>query len=121
MDSCDLKKTFGELAAKLPTVIDGEDTYTFTPENLPVPSSLMETEKLYIKKGLHNYNDIFQIDKLAIYAQKETLRNLGLLILATVFHPQPSEVIVKLSHAESDILNLIITFEHPDLDKLYGH
>lgn len=120
MAKCDLKRIFGDLAVQLPISSDGNESYTFTPENLPVPPSLIETEKLYIKKYLHVYNDIFQIDKLCFDAQKETYRNLGLLILAVVFHPQPSEVIVKLNHAESDILNLIIEYEHPDLEKLYG-
>ncbi len=120
MSKCGLEDVFRDLAAQLPLIIDGDDSYTFTSQNLPVPPSLMETEKLYIKKSLHIYNDIFQIDKLYFYAKKETHRNLGLLILAAVFHPQPSEVIVKLNHSESDILNLVIEFEHPDLDKLYG-
>lgn len=119
MDKCDLEKIFGDLGARLPTSIDGNDSYTFTSENLPLPPSQMETQKLYIKKSLHCYNDIFQIDKLYFNAQKETYRNLGLLILAAVFHPEPSEIIVKLNHAESDILNLIVEYKHFYLDKIY--
>lgn len=133
MNKCDLEKIFGDLATRLPVFTDGGDftvwlqkpvgeneSYTFTSESLPVPPSQIETQNLYITKGSHVYHPAFKIDSIGFNARKETYRYLGLLILAAIFHPQPSEIIVKLNHPESDILNLIIQYKHIDLVTLYS-
>ena len=119
MNNCDLENIFGDLAARLPVSSDGNESFTFTSESLPVSPSQMETQNLYIKKGSHIYHPSFKIDSIGFNARKETYRYLGLLILAAVFHPQPSEILVKLNHAESDILNLIIEYKHFDLVNTY--
>lgn len=120
MNKCGLENIFGDLAARLPLSSDGNESFTFTFETLPVPPSQIETQNLYIKKGSHIYHPSFKIDSIGFNARKETYRYLGLLILAAVFNPQPSEIIVKLTHAESDILNLIIEYKHFDLVSLYS-
>ena len=113
-NKCDLENVFGELAARLPLSTDGSESFTFTSESLPVPPSQIETQKLYINKSTHTYNDSYKFDLLYFNAHKEIYRNLGLLILSAIFHPQPPEILVKLNHSESEISNLIIEYKHFD-------
>lgn len=120
MDKCDLEKIYGDLATQLPISTDGNESFIFTPENLPIPPSQVETQNLYIKKGSHIYHPSFKIDSIGFNAHKETYRYLGLLILSAVFHPQPSEIFIKLNHPESEISNLIIEYAHLTLDNLYN-
>lgn len=120
MSKCDLESIFFDLAKKLPINSDGEKSFIFTSENLPIPDSLIETTKLYVKKGEHVYAPSFRADSITFYARKETYRYLGLLILSIVFHPEPSEICIKINHTESDVSNLIVEFEHPSLDQLYS-
>ncbi len=119
MNKCGSENIFGDLSTRLPASSNGNESFTFTTETLPVPPSQIETQNLYINKGSHIYHPAFKIDSIGFNARKETYRYLGLLILAAVFHPRPSEITIKLSHAESDILNLIIEYKHFDLVNLY--
>ncbi len=119
MNKCGLESIFGDLAARLPLSTDGNESLAFTSESLPIPPSQIETQNLYIKKSTHTYNDSYKFDLLYFNAHKETYRNLGLLILSAIFHPQPSEILVRLNHLESEISNLIIEYKHFNLDDLY--
>ncbi len=112
MSNCDLEKIFGGLAEQLPLATNGNESFTFTIENLPVLPSVLETQNLYIKRSQCTYNDSCRYDSVHLNAHKETYRFLGLLILSAVFHPQSSNVLVKLNHPESDITNLAIEFPH---------
>ena len=118
MNKCGLETVFGDLAARLPLSSDGNESFTFTSETLPAPPSQIETPNLYITKSAHSYNDLYKFDLLYFNAQKETYRFLGLLILSAIFHPQPSEILIKFNHPESEIFNLIIEYAHMNLDKL---
>ena len=103
-----MENIFSSLAERLPISTDGNESFTFTTENLPILPSTLETRNLYIKRSQHTYNDSCRYDLLHFNAHKETYRFLGLLILSAVFHPQPSSILVKLNHPESDIKNLLI-------------
>jgi hypothetical protein len=118
MNNCDLESIFSSLAKQLPLNTDGNESFTFSFESLPVPPEEVETENLYIKKSQHTYNESCRYDSLHFNAHKETYRFLGLLILSAVFHPQPSNVLVKLNHPESDITNFLIEFPHLELVNL---
>jgi hypothetical protein len=119
MNNCGLESIFGDLAARLPISTDGNESFTFTSESFPVPPLQIETQNLYIKKGEHIYHPAFRIDSIRFNARKETYRYLGLLLLAGIFNPPPSEIILKLNHAESDILNLVIECEQIDLNTVF--
>lgn len=118
MSKCDLKDVFGSLGEHLPFVADGNESFTFTAETLPVSPSQIETPNLYIKKSEHIYHPSFRIDSIGFNACKETYRYLGLVILSAIFHPQSSEILIKLSHPESDISNLIIRYYRSELGRL---
>ena len=102
--SCDLKRTFCGLALK--TFVDGEKCFTFTGAAFPKVKDRLRTGRLLIQKGIHSYPYDFRMDSLHFHADKETYRNLALLILAVVFCPIP-RVHLEM-HSKSDIKNLII-------------
>lgn len=120
MNECGLESIFGDLGGRLLLSTGGNESFTFTSESLPLPPVQMETQNLYITKGSHIYHPSFKVESVAFNARKETYRNLGLLVLAAVFHSQPSEIAVKLNHSESDISNLVIEYKHLDLAVPYA-
>src|SRR5262245_65731251 len=87
--SDDLEHLFGELAhAVLAATASEEGAFHFFAETLPVPPAELTTDRLYIEKGTHEYDECFLIDMVTCYAHKETFRHVALLILATVFRPE---------------------------------
>lgn len=116
---CGLEDSFGELAAELPTSFDSNH-YILSSQNLPVSPPRLASDRLYIQKCTHGYGDSHRVDSLNFFAHKETYQHLGLLIMAVVFHPQPREVIIELTHPASEIKNLVVEYEHRDLEDLPG-
>lgn len=115
---CDLKKVYGDLAAKLPATFDGNDEITFSAQNLPAPPAGLTSDCLYIRKGTHEYPYAYRVDSLDLYARKEFYTDLGLLFLSVVLNPVPPEVTVKLTHPASDVRSLKIKFSHEELQNL---
>jgi hypothetical protein len=104
---CDLERLFGSLAAALPTQPDAEPRLTAT--TLPRPTAHLRTDRLYITRGLHEYDPgAFRADVAHIHAHRPTYQQLGLLILAVVFHLELEEVVVELTHPTSAIKRLVV-------------
>jgi hypothetical protein len=60
-------------------------------------------------KGFHEYESwAFRADSIHVHAHKPTYRLLGLLIMAVVFHGEPDEVQIELTHPASTIKLLIV-------------
>ena len=113
-----LEDIFGNLTSRLPVSTDGNESITLSAGDLPVLPSVIETEKIYLKKGIHSYSYNFNVDILDLFANKDFYRHLGLLIFSVIFHPEPPEVLIKLNHPQSDIVNLIVDYQQSDLDNL---
>jgi hypothetical protein len=118
MNECDIENIFGDLLNRLPLSSDGNESITLSAKNLPVLPSVLETENIYLKKGVHSYSYNFMVDILDFHARKDFYRCFGLLIFSVIFHPQPTEVLIKLKHPQSDIVNLIVENQQSDLDNL---
>lgn len=80
--------------------------------SLPEPPAQLLTDRLVIRRGFHDYGN-FRVDYPQWYADKETYGRLGLLVLASVFHPHAADVTVSLVHRESEIDQLALRAEHP--------
>jgi len=127
--NCDLKSIFGELAKQVPTATTGNERFLFSPQNLPVPDSELQTDQLVIKKHRHFYGISlsdkleanFPVDNISVQAQKETYKNLGLLILSVLFHPEPQQVHLNLLHPDSEIKHLVVKFEYPKIEEISGY
>lgn len=110
--ACDLEGVFGDLVDVVPTSTAGDDTFVFSARTLPVPPAEMGTDRLIIAKGTHTYHPVWRVDALGMQAHRRTYRQLGLLILAVVFHETPIRVRVDLTHPTSDVKQLIVEFEY---------
>lgn len=109
---CDLERVFGGLTDVVPTSSAGDETFVFSARTLPVPPVEMETDRLIVAKTTHNYHPVWRVDALWMQAHRRTYRQLGLLILAVVFHERPAQVRVALTHPTADVKTLIIEFEY---------
>jgi hypothetical protein len=105
--SCDLERLFGSLATTLSRQPDAEIRLTAT--TLPRPTALLTTDRLYATRGLHEYDPgAFRAHVAHFHAYKTTYQQLGLLILAVVFHPDLEEVTIELTHPASTIKRLVV-------------
>lgn len=107
-----LEGYFGQQAEAVPTAITTpEAEYEFSADTLPPPPKQLATGRLYIGRGISQYDEYFAVDQLIFNAHKETLRQLALLILAVVFHPEREAVRVRLTHPASAFATLVISCE----------
>jgi hypothetical protein len=117
--TCELERLYRELGEKLPTSPDDEMHLTTT--NLPLPPARLTTDRLYIIKASHEYDPgEFLADYLQFHAHKSTYRYMGLLILAVVFHAQPGEIEIELTHPASEIKRIIVESPFMGADDIHG-
>jgi hypothetical protein len=97
--TCDLERVFGALADLVPEQDEDEEAQAwnivFSAENLPRAPAELRTDDLALSWGLHDYGAT-PIEMVDFCAAKRTLRLLGLLILAKVFHEGPEHVTLHL-------------------------
>ena len=103
----------GSLAARLPQTTcrcrrerSQEEHHTFSPENLPEPPPLLSTAGLVMTKTEHAYDNCCRIDVVHFYASGRTHRELGVLILSTLFSRNSQRIAIDLEHKASDIKRL---------------
>jgi hypothetical protein len=116
---CDLERVFGALARQVPDV--ETESMALSAASLPVPPAEMSSDRLYIARGRHEYESYYWADALWFYAGRPTYRQLALLILAVVFHPQPVEVHLALTHPASAIRHLIVRYAQPEPETHSGY
>jgi hypothetical protein len=113
--TCDLDRIFGPPVGLLPTVLDPDEAFTFTREALPVPPEVLNTDRLVIRRGIHEYVGCHREDLLyVLFADRATARRLGVLVLAVLLHPDPATVEIQLTSEHSHIKQLRVRYEHAD-------
>jgi hypothetical protein len=106
--SSDLEAAFGTLAASLPENGDEEPGWmVLSADNLPVPADCYTTSRLCMTWSYKLYND-HPVELVSLEIDKPTCRHLGLLILSTLFHPEPERVEIHLDHQRSTIRRLVL-------------
>lgn len=99
--ACDLETIFGALADRLPQhddakAEDAPDWITvFNAENLPRPRAELCSDNLSMRRSSWDYGST-PFEGVNLCASKRALRLLGLLILAKVFHDEPTHVTLQL-------------------------
>ena len=113
----DLQNCFRELVRQL---FSSENrVFTFTAKSFSELPTALKTDQIVLRKG-HVNHDSFRAERLQFFASKSTYRELGLLILSVVFHPNGARVHVTLTHPSSNIRNLIV--EYPgSTPRISGH
>lgn len=82
----DLGNLFGDLARAVPDGPPGEPDFVFTRQNLPLPPPRFGTDRVFITKTHHDYNGWCRVDSLLVFVDSQVARELGLFLLACVFH-----------------------------------
>jgi hypothetical protein len=116
--SCDLRRVFGGLAARIPN--DPDESIVLDSSVLPVPAATITTDRLVIDRGYHYYDSIWRADLLALYAEKDTYAHLALLTASVLLNPTVRQVEVALVHPESRIRRLRIRSESADREDSPG-
>ncbi len=106
----DLNNIFGELARLVPDGPPGESEFVFDTQVLPNPPSKLTTERVVFRRTHHDHNGWQRADLLLMFVEPATARELGLFMLACVFHA-PEAVTLELP-ASSDIRRIIYRSRH---------
>lgn len=110
IQKCDLATFCSNWINEIPM---GKDVcYAFRSENCPIPPLVIETEALIIKKTYRGFHPNYRVDAVEIFAKKETLRSLGLFLLASVFHTELPIIQINLINELSDIKTIYIESMH---------
>jgi hypothetical protein len=111
----DLEAAFGALADSLPRhILDGDsESFVFTRHNLPQPRDMMLGDQFWLRRVGLRFYDNFPNDGLDLCIDKRSSTLLGLLLLASVFHPEPATIDVELTHPASKIRHLRLRYEQP--------
>jgi hypothetical protein len=83
----------------------------FSAENLPSPSNILTTPKLAIGATEHHYDSSIRIDTLHFYAAPTTYRQLGVLLLACIFHLHEQVVVINLTNPHSKLKHVEIDYK----------
>jgi hypothetical protein len=114
----DMERTFGALSLAVPTSTPKEGYYAFSAQTLPAAPSELVTDRLYVRKGTREHWRCFRSDVVTFHAEKETYRQLALLILAVVLHPEPEQVTVQLTHHASEVTHLVVSYDREPPESL---
>ena len=103
-----------------PRQSDGDGRLVLTKENLPAPRLNMVTDRLVVRKAMHQKLPGFREEQVNFYAEKLTYGCLGLLVAACVFHDElrTNRIQIALTHPEAEVKNLVIQCTHADRNEL---
>ncbi len=104
----DLDRRFADVLASLPK--DALSTLVFSSSSFASCPERIETDRLVVTKFTHGYGSGYRNDAIKFHATRKTFQELGLLILAVVFHPGGHRTHVLLNHPGSVIKNLVISY-----------
>jgi hypothetical protein len=105
---CDLNILYRELGEQLSTAMVNEENFSFSSGNLLVPHTEVLTYSMYTEKRFHEYESGYRMDSLWFYADKNTYKHVGLLLLSVVFHKLSDPIYIKLINPKSDIKQVIV-------------
>ena len=102
---CDLATHLGAMAAALPCDLVDPDEFVIARSDLASVPRQMVTSSLVICKRAAVAAPTFRVDDVYFHATNETMRQLGLLVLASAFLPDSGEdaIEVRLAHPASDV------------------
>jgi hypothetical protein len=91
----DLHRVFGELARSVPDGPVDKADFIFDKRVLPNPPPKLLTERIVLRKTHHEYNGCYRADLLLMFVEPDASRELGVFLLACVFH-EPERVTLEL-------------------------
>jgi hypothetical protein len=110
--ACDLERTFGNLAARLPVSSENGEKFALDESVIPVAPPELSSDSFVIRKGLYQRLPGCRGDNVDIIASRPTLRQLGLLALAVLFHEQCDRSIIHITTPESRVKHIVLEYKH---------
>lgn len=89
-----------------------EEPFVFRAGAVPQPPAHLESPRLVVNCGSHDYNGTFRVDHLSFFAKKETYEALGVASMCALLSAQPAVVEIALTHPCSDVKRLRLEFAH---------
>jgi hypothetical protein len=102
----DVRRIGGEIAGQLPSGSPDADAYRFDASSAPRLPPSATSDAIVIARSHHDYNGCWRADALHLYATRQTLRSLGVIVLASLFAPPDARTDIALTHPASDIRTL---------------
>jgi hypothetical protein len=90
----------------LPSSPEKDEPFVFCAENLQPPPAKMTCDSLIVERGLHGYGHALA-SVVHVHAPREIYRQLGVLLLATVFH-RDLDVEIELTHEHAVVKKLVV-------------
>ena len=118
--SCDLERTYSELATKLPEDPDSSETFMLDESVIPVPPPEISTDRIVIKRSRIQVLPGCRTDYLELIAPRPVFRQLGLLALAVLFHEQCDRVTVHLTNPASHVKHIVFEYNHWNKTQVTG-
>ncbi|HVG90339.1 MAG TPA: hypothetical protein VNB54_02510, partial [Alphaproteobacteria bacterium] len=108
---CDLERVFGDLAGRLP---EGEGSDPMRLDETVIPPAPLEltTDRVRIYRNQLQRLPGCRGDNLDVVAPRSAIRQLGLLVLAVLFHEQCDRSILHLTSPDSVLKHIVTEFKH---------
>ena len=108
---CDLERVYGELAGRLPED-EGSAPVHLDEDVIPLAPPEITTDRVRIYRSQLQRLPGYRGDHLDIVAPRSTIRQLGLLVLAALFHDQCNRSILNLAHPDSALKHIVTEYRH---------
>lgn len=112
--TCDLEGYFGELGRSLPQDPAEDVSFVLTAENVPACPALIRSDQVVARGAGHDYGGLVVDVVDLVFAGRATCRQLGLLVLSSLFHPAPETIELELTNPTSEIRRLRVRFARPN-------
>jgi hypothetical protein len=100
---CDIRELGGEIADALAGASCDVPAFRFDPSSVPGLPSSMTSGSVVVRRAHHDYNGCWRADALLMYATRQILRALGVVVVATLFAPPEHATDIALTHPATDI------------------
>jgi hypothetical protein len=107
----DILRLGGPIAGQLARVTANTDAFRFDASSAPSLPPSAATDRIVIVRGQHGYNGYWRADWLGLYAARQTLRALGVIVLASLFaQPDGSTDITRVRLFWSELSGLAVVW-----------
>jgi hypothetical protein len=104
----DVQRLGGPTVERLAAISPDTDAFRFDASSAPSLPSSATSDSIVITRAHHDYNGCWRADALNLYAVRQTLQALGVIVLASLFAAPDTSTDITLSHPATDIRTLRI-------------
>jgi hypothetical protein len=114
----DVQRIGGPIAERLVGVSPDTGAFRFDGSSAPSLPPSAASDSIVITRTHHDYGGCWRADALHLYAVRQTLQALGVIVLASLFAPPDTSTDITLSHPATDIRTLRIRTPHHERHNL---